>query len=166
MPEDRGRCPQRSVTLLERGVGGQGNAQFTGNSFKFSPNLHFFNFCRKLCSRDISCDRGPRDTPSLDSDCTGKQLLLLQNPPLPGSAMGKPGRQCCHYLVVSVLQRRGLGVWARVWTEARAGGQAHAAASHQGRDTPGLTQGRHFVRWNVGRCQMDIRLRRVSLPRD
>ena len=58
MPEDRGRCPQRSVTLLERGVGGQGNAQFTGNSFKFSPNLHFFHFCRNLCSRDISCDRG------------------------------------------------------------------------------------------------------------
>ena len=115
------RCPRTEadahkevlLSKRERGGGDQGNAQFTGNSVNFNPNLQFSHFCRNLCSRDVSCDRGwvgPQDTVSLASDCTGRQLLLLQNPPLPGSAEGKPGRQCCHYLVVSVLQRRGWGV--------------------------------------------------------
>ena len=44
------RCPRteadghKEVLLSREGVGGQGNAQFTGNSVNFNPNLQFSIF--------------------------------------------------------------------------------------------------------------------------
>ena len=48
-----------SLRERERGVGGQGNAQFTGNSVNFNPQFFLsLYFCQNLCLRVISCDRG------------------------------------------------------------------------------------------------------------
>ena len=65
-----------SLRERERGVGGQGNAQFTGNPVN-SPQICNCLIFAATYVHETSAVTGGGDKLSLDSDCTGKQLLLL-----------------------------------------------------------------------------------------